>query len=175
MGRVRPAYGFDLRLSHGPHIGSCRPRPIIRLGRARSVSCQKLCALDRPIRHSTNVHLVREIRTKIEYQRGAVVQYTRDTCQYGSFSLAPALPRGHPARAIKNSHGFRMEGYLIVRHSGARKREPSLWSRTLFIWSLLSQNLSIGALLFLLPRQILHVLTYLLVLLKGAITSEERR
>lgn len=83
-----------------------------------------------------------------EYQRGAVVQYTRDTCQYGSFSLAPALPRDHPARAIKNSRGFRMEGYLdspALWRYRARKREPSLWPRTLFIWPLLSQNLSLSA------------------------------
>lgn len=88
-------------------------------------------------------------RTKIESTSAvAVVQYTRDTCQYGSFSLAPALPRDHPARAIKNSRGFRMEGYLdspALWRYRARKREPSLWPRTLFIWPLLSQNLSLSA------------------------------
>jgi hypothetical protein len=60
MGHARPAHGLDLRPRHGPHIGSCRPRPTIRLGRARSGPCQKLCALGRPIRHSTNVHLYPE-------------------------------------------------------------------------------------------------------------------
>jgi hypothetical protein len=57
MGRARPARGLDLRPRHGPHCGPCRPRPTIRLGRARYGPCQKLCALGRPIRHSTNVHL----------------------------------------------------------------------------------------------------------------------
>jgi hypothetical protein len=57
MGRARPARGLDLRPRHGPQCGSCRPRPTIRLGRARYGPCQKLCALGRPIRHSTNVHL----------------------------------------------------------------------------------------------------------------------
>jgi hypothetical protein len=57
MGRARPARGLDLRPRHGPQYGPCRPRPTIRLGRARYGSCQKLCALGRPIRHSTNVHL----------------------------------------------------------------------------------------------------------------------
>jgi hypothetical protein len=27
MGRARPAYGLDLRPTHGPHIGPCRPDP----------------------------------------------------------------------------------------------------------------------------------------------------
>jgi hypothetical protein len=57
MGRARPARGLDLRPRHGPQCGPCRPRPTIRLGRARYGPCQKLCALCRPIRHSTNVHL----------------------------------------------------------------------------------------------------------------------
>ena len=57
MGRARPARGLDLRPRHGPQCGPCRPRPTIRLGRARYGPCQKLCALGRPIRHSTNVHL----------------------------------------------------------------------------------------------------------------------
>jgi hypothetical protein len=57
MGRARPARGLDLRPRHGPQCGPCRPRPTIRLGRARYRPCQKLCALGRPIRHITNVHL----------------------------------------------------------------------------------------------------------------------
>jgi hypothetical protein len=59
MGRARPARGLDLRPKHDPHIGSCRPRPTIRLGRARSGSCQKLCALGRPIRHNTQMYTYR--------------------------------------------------------------------------------------------------------------------
>jgi hypothetical protein len=53
----RCSSGLDLRPRHDPHIGPCRHRPTIRLDRARSGSCQKLCALVRPIRHITNVHL----------------------------------------------------------------------------------------------------------------------
>jgi hypothetical protein len=36
MGRARPACGLDLRPRHGPQCGPCRPRPTIRLGRAKN-------------------------------------------------------------------------------------------------------------------------------------------
>jgi hypothetical protein len=57
MDRARSAHGLDLRPRHDSYIRPYRPRHTITLGRTRYMSCQKLCALGQPIRHSTNVHL----------------------------------------------------------------------------------------------------------------------
>jgi hypothetical protein len=55
MGRARPACGLDLRPKHDPCIMLCGPRPTNRLDCVGLGPCLELWALDRPIRHSSNV------------------------------------------------------------------------------------------------------------------------
>jgi hypothetical protein len=103
MGRARPARGLDLRPRHGPQCGPCRPRPTIRLGRARYGPCQKLCALGRPIRHSTNVHL---------YPHRMSQNWLGDRRLPGPRTRPPIKPTGHPGTLLidpdavrcRNSH-----------------------------------------------------------------------
>jgi hypothetical protein len=55
--RVRPARVLDLRSRHDPHIMSCQPRPIIKLGPVRLGPYLHFRALGKPVRHNPNAHV----------------------------------------------------------------------------------------------------------------------